>query len=321
MGRVTGAPSLERIREAQAAIRRAAVRTPLLPLNFSDAPARIHLKLENLQAIGSFKIRAAAFAIAMMAPDQLAAGVLTASAGNMGQAVAWEARRRGIACTVIVPDTAPQRKLEAMRQLGARLISVPFDEWWATLDAREYKGVEGRFIHPFDDDDVVAADGTIGLEILEEQPDVEAILVPWGGGGLSTGIAAAVKAIKPSCQVFAVEVQGAAPLAPSLNAGRPISIDYTASFVDGIGSKTVFPNMLQLAQRLLAGSLVTTAEETARCVRLLMERNHVVAEGAGAAPVAAAVSQLAGVDRIACVVSGGTIGAHKLAAILEGHLP
>jgi threonine dehydratase len=321
VGRITIEPTLERIREASESIQEAITRTPLVPLNLPDAPARIHLKLENLQTIGSFKIRAAAFAMAMTPRDQLASGVLTASAGNMGQAVAWEAARRGIACTVVVPDTAPQRKLEAMRQLGARLVSVPFDEWWATLDAREYKGVAGRFIHPFDDGDVVAADGTIGLEILEEQPDVEAIVVPWGGGGLSTGIAAAVKAIKPSCQVFAVEVEGAAPLAPSLEAGRPVSIEYRPSFVDGIGSKTVFPNMLELARRLLAGSLVTSVEETARCVRLLMERNHVVAEGAGAAPVAAALSGRVGADRIACVVSGGTIDAHKLATILEGGVP
>ena len=297
------------------------MRTPLVPLNLADPPAAIHLKLENLQTIGSFKIRAAAFAMAMTPPDQLVNGVLTASAGNMGQAVAWEAGRRGIPCTVVVPDTAPQRKLEAMRQLGARIISVPFDEWWATLDARRYKGVEGRFIHPFDDEHVVAADATIGLEILEEQPEVEAILVPWGGGGLSTGIAAAVKAIKPSCRVFAVEVEGSAPLAPSLEAARPVSIDFRPSFVDGIGSKTVFPNMFQLAQRLLAGSLVTTVEETARAVGLLMERNHVVAEGAGAAPVAVALSGRVDARRIACVVSGANIDAHKLATIVEGNVP
>lgn len=297
------------------------MRTPLVPLNIRDAPATIHLKLENLQTIGSFKIRAAAFVMAMTPPDELANGVVTASAGNMGQAVAWEAARRGIPCTVVVPDTAPQRKLEAMRQLGARIISVPFDEWWATLDARTYKGVEGRFIHPFDDELVVAADGTIGLEILEEQPDIEVILVPWGGGGLSTGIAAAVKAIKPACRVFAVEVEGTAPLAPSLEAGRPITIDFHPSFVDGIGSKTVFPNMLELAQGVLAGSLVTTVEETAHAVRLLMERNHVVAEGAGAASVAVALSGRVDAGRIACVVSGGNIDAHKLVTILEGNVP
>jgi len=321
LARVTDAPALERIREASAAIHEASLRTPLVSLNLSDAPARIFLKLENLQSIGSFKIRAAAFAMAQTPPDELTVGVLTASAGNMGQAVAWEARRRGIPCTVVVPDTAPQRKLEAMRQFGARLIPVPFDRWWATLDARSYDGVDGVFIHPFDDDRVVAADSTVGLEILEELPSVDAILVPWGGGGLATGIAAAVKAIKPACRVFAVEVEGAAPLAPSLEAGHPVSVDFRPSFVDGIGSKTVFPNMLELARQLLAGSLVASVEQTARCVRLLMERNHVVAEGAGAAPVAAALSGRIDAERIACVVSGGTIDAHKLVTILEGNIP
>ncbi len=319
---VVTAPSLDRIREARAAISDSAViRTPLVPLNVGDAPATIHLKLENLQPIGSFKIRAAAFAMSTAPPSDLALGVLTASAGNMGQAVAWEARRRGIPCTVVVPDTAPQRKLTAMRDLGARIISVSFDEWWATLGARAYEGVDGLFIHPFDDDRIVAGDGTIGLEIIEDLPDVDTILVPWGGGGLSSGIAAAVSQLKPDCRVFAVEVEGAAPLAAALAAGAPVNIDYRPSFVDGIGSKTVFPNMLVLAQQLLAGSLVATVDDTARAVRLLIERNRVVAEGAGAAPVAVAMSGVDGARKVACVISGGTIDAHKLAVILEGGVP
>lgn len=315
------APELDRVRAASRAIAGAAIRTPLVPLNFDGAPAAIYLKLENLQTIGSFKIRAAAFAMSQVLPEDLSRGVLTASAGNMGQAVAWEARRRGVPCTVVVPESAPARKLDAMRQLGARIISVTFDEWWATLGARSYAGVEGLFVHPFDDENVVAADGTVGLEILEEMPDVEAILVPWGGGGLSTGIASAVCALKPGCAVYAVEVDGAAPLAASLAAGRPVSIDYLPSFVDGIGSKTVFPNMFALAQQLLAGSLVASVQETARCVRSLAERVHVVAEGAGAAPLAVALSGRVPASRIACVVSGGNIDAHKLSIIFEGGVP
>lgn len=318
---VIAAPTIESIRAARDAIAGAAVRTPLYRFNAPDAPAEIYLKLENLQPIGSFKIRAAAYAMASVPARDLARGVLTASAGNMGQAVAWEARRRGIPCTVVVPDSAPKRKLEAMRQMGARIIPVFFDEWWATLGARSYAGVEGLFIHPFDDDAVVAADGTIGLEILEDLPDVDAVLVPWGGGGLSTGIASAIKALKPACSVFAVEVDGAAPLSASLAAGTAVTIDYRPSFVDGIGSKTVFPNMLRLAQELLDGSLVTTAGDTAKCVRLLMERNRVVAEGAGAAPVAAALSGEASASTIVCVVSGGNIDGHKLTRILEGEVP
>jgi len=298
-----------------------AIRTPLLPLNLRGAPAEIHLKLENLQPIGAFKIRAAAFAMACIPPRDLGRGVLTASAGNMGRAVAWEARRLGIPCSVVVPDTAPEIKLEAIRLLGAQIVQVSFDRWWRTLADRGYEGLGGTFIHPFDDENVIAADATIGLEIVEDLPDVDVILVPWGGGGLSIGIATAIRAVKPSCRVFAVEVEGAAPLAPSLAAGKPVTIDYRPSFVDGIGSKTVFPDMLDLAVELLAGSLIATVDETAACVRLLAQRNRVVTEGAGAVPVAVALSGRVDGSQIACVVSGGNIDPHKLAAIIEGRLP
>lgn len=316
---VAAPPALGRIRAAREAIRSSSVRTPLLQLNVLDAPASIHLKLENLQPIGSFKIRAAAYATASIPRDELDLGVITASAGNMGQAVAWEARRLGIPCTVVVPDSAPQRKLDAMRQLDARIIPVTFDEWWATLADRAYAGIDGKFIHPFDDDDVIAADGTIGLEIVEDLPDVEVILVPWGGGGLSTGIAAAVRAVKPECRVFAVEVEGAAPLVSSLAAGRPVTIDYRPSFVDGIGSKTVFPNMLAMAQQLLDGSLTASLDEIAAALRLMAERNRVIAEGAGAVALAVALSGKAGKGHIACIVSGGNIDLPKLTKILGEH--
>ena len=318
---VTAAPSIERIREARDSIVGAAIRTPLVPLNMDGGPAGIHLKLENLQPVGAFKIRAAACAMAAARPTDLERGVLTASAGNMGVAVAWEARRRGIPCTVVAPETAPEAKLDGLRRLGARVVSVSFDRWWTTLSERSYPGIEATFIHPFDDEHVMAADGTIGLEIVEDLPDVDVILVPWGGGGLSIGIAAALRAVKKSGRVFAVEVDGAAPLAPSLAAGRPVTVDYRPSFVDGIGSKTVFPNMLDLAREYLAGSLITTPDEAARSVRILLERNRIVAEGAGAAPVAVAMSGQAGHGRIACVISGGNIDVHKVVAILEGRTP
>jgi threonine dehydratase len=208
-----------------------------------------------------------------------------------------------------------------VRGLGAEVILVSFDRWWQTFEDRSYPGVEGMFVHAFDDEHVIAGNATIGLEIVEDLPEVETVLVPWGGGGLSTGIAAAVRAMKPAARVFAVEVEGAAPLAAALRAGRPEAIDYRPSFVDGIGSKTVMPNMLEQAQRLLAGSLTATVEEVAAAVRLLAERARVVAEGAGAAAVAVALSGRAGRGPIACVVSGGNIDLHKLAAILEGGAP
>jgi threonine dehydratase len=286
-----------------------------------DAPAEIYLKLENLQPIGAFKTRGAAFAMAEIPREKLAHGVLTASAGNMAQAVAWSARELGISCTVIAPDTAPQAKLDGIKRLGGDVISVPFDRWWQTLIDRRFPGIDGMFIHPFDDENVMAGNGTIGLEILEDLPDVETILVPWGGGGLSIGIAAAVRGLGSSCQVVAVEVETGAPLAASLRAGVPASVQHRPSFVDGIGSKSVLPNMLELAQRYLAGSLVATVDEAASAVRTMAERNRVIAEGAGAVALALAMSGRAGAGRIACIVSGGNIDLHKLAVILEGGTP
>jgi threonine dehydratase len=254
----------------------------------------------------------------LASPDELAGGVWTASAGNMAQGVAWEARRRGLACTVVVPDNAPETKLAAITRLSARIVEVPWERWWQVLVERSYPGMEGLFIHPTADAAVVAGNGTIGLEILEDLPDVDAVLVPWGGGGLSCGIGSALRASGSAAKVFACEVETAAPLAASLAAGRPLAIDYTASFVDGIGARAVLPELWPLASSLLAGSLVVSLAETAAAIRYLVARARVVAEGAGAAPVAAALSDRAPEGKIACVVSGGNIDATVLARILGG---
>ncbi|MGQ0383548.1 MAG: threonine ammonia-lyase [Gammaproteobacteria bacterium] len=312
--------TLDDIRSARDRIAGSAWRTPLLRLN-ADAPPEIWLKLENLQPIGSFKIRGAANAMARIPRDRLAQGVFTASAGNMAQGVAWCARKLGIPCTVIAPDTAPAAKRAAIERLGARTILVPFDRWWRTFEQRSYPGVEGTFIHAFDDDDVMAGNGTIGLEILEHLPEVDAVVIPWGGGGLASGIATALKALKPDCRVYAAEVETAAPLAPSLAAGKPVVVDYQPTFVDGIGSKAVFPAMFERAQRLLQGSLVASVAEVASALRLLAERNHVVAEGAGACSVANALAGRAGTGKIACIVSGGNLDASRLCEALAGRVP
>jgi len=311
--------SLEDIRRAQSVIAGRAIRTPLVPLNSWDAPAEIYLKLENLQPIGSFKIRGAANAMTQMTSQELARGVLTASAGNMAQAVAWNARRLGIPCTVIAPDTAPAAKVEAVQRLGGRVIKVSFDRWWQTFADRSYPGIDGAFVHAFDDVRVMAGNGTIGLEILEDLPDVDTVLIPWGGGGLASGIATALRPLKPGIHIWAVEVETGAPLAASLKAGRVETVDYQPSFVDGIGSKTVFPDFLQRAQDLLDGSLVASLGEIAAAIRLMIERNHVVAEGAGACPLAVAISGRAGSGKIVCVVSGGSIGADEVVKILSEH--
>jgi threonine dehydratase len=304
---------LETIREARERIAGAAIRTPLIQLQDTD----VWLKLEVLQPIGSFKIRGAANAMAQMAPAELAPGVVTASAGNMAQGVAWNARRLGVACTVVAPDHAPDAKVRAVERLGGRVLKVPFDEWWQAFVDRGRPGLDGAFVHAFDDERVMAGNGTIGLELLEDLPDVDAVLVPWGGGGLASGIASAVKALRPSCRVLAVEVETGAPLTAALAAGEPRTVDYRPSFVDGIGSRTVFASMLRRAQALLDGTVVVSLDEVADAVRLLAARAHVVAEGAGAAPVAAALSGRAGGGRLACVVSGGSIDPATLASLLN----
>ena len=311
-------PTLDDIQEARRRIVGSAIRTPLVRLNVFDAPAEIFLKLENLQPIGSFKIRGATNAMAHIPTEQLKRGVLTASAGNMAQGVAWRARELGIPCTVVAPDSAPETKIKAIERLGGRVIKVPFERWWQTFQECAYPGVNARFIHAFDDPYVMAGNGTIALEILEELPEVDAIVIPWGGGGLTCGIATAVRAMRPGCRLFAAEVVTAAPLTASLAAGAPQVVDYKPSFVDGIGSKTVFPQMFASAQALIDGALVASVDEVAAALRLMAERNHIIAEGAGACPVACALSGKAGSGKVVCVVSGGNIDLGTLCAVLGG---
>jgi threonine dehydratase len=227
----------------------------------------------------------------------------------------------GVPSSAIVPEQAPQTKLDAMERLGMRALKVPYDRWWAVITDHHYPGMKGVFVHPVADPAVIAGNGTIGLEIQEDLPDVDAVVVPYGGGGLSCGIASAIRARQPRTRVFAAEVDTAAPFAASLEAGSPQTINHTPSFVDGIGGKSMLPEMWPLAKRVLAGSLVVTLDDVADAVKLLVERNHVVAEGAGAVPVAAALAGKAGKGKVVCVVSGGNIDVGKLAAVLEGRIP
>ena len=312
-------PSLAEIKDARRMIAGAAIRTPLVRLNVMDAPAEIYLKLENLQPIGSFKIRGASNAMGHMTPSSLARGVLTASAGNMAQGVAWRARELGIPCTVVTPDTAPETKLNAIERLGGRVIKAPFENWWKAFEERAFPGVEATFIHAFDDVDVMAGNGTIALELVEDLPEFDAVVVPWGGGGLSCGIAAAMRELNPKCKVYAAEVATAAPLAASLAAGSPQTVQYQPSFVDGIGSKMVFPQMFARAQELLAGSLVAELDEIASALRLMAERNHIIAEGAAASSVACALAGRAGGGKVICIISGGNIDSSVLCGILSGN--
>lgn len=312
---------IEEIRAARERIEGIVVRTPLVRLNVEDAPGEVYLKLENLQPIGSFKLRGAANAMAAAEPASLAGGVYTASAGNMAQGVAYVARDRGLSCRVIVPDGAPQTKLDAIERLGGEVIKETFEVWWQVMLDHGRSGEKGKFIHPVSDPAVIAGNATIGLEILDDLPDVDTVIVPYGGGGLSSGIASAIKAIKPDTRIYASEVDTGAPLAPSLAAGHPVTIKHTPSFVDGIGGPGLMPEMWPLAKKLLDGALVCTLEQVAAAIRLLVERNRVVAEGAGASSVAAALTGKAGSGKIVCVVSGGNIDALVLSAILRGELP
>jgi threonine dehydratase len=298
-----------------------AIRTPLVRLHAPESPAEIWLKLECLQQIGSFKIRGAANAVRSAAPGAIAGGILTTSAGNMAQGVSWMAREEGVPATIIVPEHAPQAKLDAIEQLGGSVIKVPFERWWQAMEEGSFPGTAGYFVHPVMDDAVMAGNGTIGLELVEELDEIDTVLIPWGGGGLATGIASALAALSPRTKIFACEPETGAPLVASLAAGEAVGVDYTPSFVDGSGSKALLPPMWERARPLLSGAFSLTLDETAAAVRLLAARARVVAEGAGALSVAAAVSGSAGEGRIVCIVSGGNIDAGRLAAILEGRTP
>jgi threonine dehydratase len=314
-------PSHEEIQEARNRIDGVARRTPLVRLDCPDLPAEIWLKLECLQPIGSFKIRGAANALVRIPAVELARGVVTASAGNMAQGVAWCARERGVPCTVIAPDTAPATKISATERLGARIIQVPFDRWWKTFQERRFPGVNGTFIHAFDDPHVMAGNGTIGLEIIEELTDASAVVIPWGGGGLTCGIGVALRAVAPQCRIFAAEAETGAPFAAALAAGAPTPVDFRPTFVDGIGSRQVLPQMLEHARSLVDGAIVASLEQIAAAMRLIAERARVVTEGAGACSLAAALSGRAGSGRIVCIVSGGNIDLDAYARLVPGTQP
>lgn len=310
--------SLQDIKEAQQRIKGKVNRTPLIRFYGDSLPTEIYLKLENLQPIGSFKLRGACNAMSIGDRSLLKDGVYTASAGNMAQGVAWNARMMNISCTVIVPDHAPQTKLDAITRLGAKFIKVPFNDWWQVLVTRKFEGIKGLFVHSVSDPAVIAGNGTVGLEILEDLPDVDTVIVPFGGGGLISGIATAVKTVKPGVKVFASEVETAAPLAPSLAAGEPVKVEYLPSFVDGMGSAGLLTEMWPLVSKLVNGSIVLSLKQIADAIKLLMERSRVIAEGAGGSSFAAALTGKAGTGKTVCVISGGNIDAEKLIQIFSG---
>jgi threonine dehydratase len=308
---------LAEIEAARERIAGAAVRTPLLRLHV-EAPAEIYLKLENLQPVNSFKIRGATNAVLLASAQERAKGLVTASAGNMAQGVAWAARELGVPATIAVPEHAPQAKLAAIERLGGRVLKMPYDDWWNVIVTSRVDGVEGLFVHPVQDPGVMAGNGTIGLEVLDDLPGPDAVVIPYGGGGLTVGIASAVKALRPDTKIFTAEPATGAALAAAFAAGQPTTVDYQPSFVDGSGSRRVLDTMWPLVTPLVDEALSIPVAEVAAAVRLLAERARVVAEGAGALALAAALSGRAGTGKVVAIVSGGNINLSTLAETFTG---
>ena len=308
---------LSEIQEARKRIAHTIVRTPLIRLDLGPDFPDIRLKLENLQPINAYKLRGAANAVALLPDSERKRGVWTISAGNAGQGVAYAARQAGVPCAVVVIETAPKSKLERMRALGAKLIPVSYEVAWKTLDERSFPGADGTFIHPFDDDNFIAGHGTMGLEILEDAPDTAAVIASIGGGGLITGVGAAIKALKPETKIFGVEPETAAPSALSFKMGSPqVFKDWKASFVDGAGGQSTFPRMWERMKPIVDDYFVVTLEETRKAMRLMAEKARVISEGAGALPLAAALSGKAGKGPIVAVVSGGNIDLNKFCEVI-----
>ncbi len=309
--------ALAEIREARKRIAGIVVRTPMVRLELGSDHPDIRLKLENLQPISAYKLRGAANAVALLSASDRARGVWTISAGNAGQGVAYAARKAGVPCTVVAIETAPAAKIERMRALGAKLILVPFAVAWKALEERAFPGAEGTFVHPFDDHNFIAGHGTMGLEIVEDVPDVAAVIAAIGGGGLITGVGSAVKALKPGVKVFGAEPETAAPAALSFARGSPqVFKEWKATFVDGAGGQSLFPRMWERMQPVVDGCIVVTLEETKRAMRMMAERIRVIAEGAGALPLAAALTGKAGRGPIVAIVSGGNIDLQKFSELI-----
>jgi threonine dehydratase len=309
--------ALSEIREAQKRIAGTIVRTPLVRLELGPGFPEVRLKLENLQPINAYKLRGAANAVAMLSESERKLGVWTISAGNAGQGVAYAARRAGVPSTVVVIETAPASKIERMRALGAKLIPVPYEAAWQALEARSFPGAEGTFVHPFDDHNFIAGHATMGLEILEDAPDIAAVIASIGGGGLITGVASAIKALKPEIKIWGAEPETAAPAALSFAEGSPqVFKDWKSSFVDGAGGQSVFPRMWERMKPLVDGYIVVSLEETKAAMRLMAEKARIISEGAGALPLAAALTGKAGKGPIVAIVSGGNIDLKKFCELI-----
>jgi len=309
---------LSEIEEARKRIAKTIVRTPLIRLELGPEFPDIRLKLENLQPINAYKLRGAANAVAMLSEEERKRGVWTISAGNAGQGVAYAAREAGVPCAVVVVETAPKSKLERMKALGAKLFPVSYEVAWQALEERSFPGADGTFIHPFDDHNFITGHATMGLEILEDAPDTAAVIASIGGGGLITGVGSAIKALKPDTKILGAEPETAAPAALSFEKGSPqVFKNWEASFVDGAGGQSMFPRMWERMRPVVNGCLVVSLEETKKTMRLMAEKTRIISEGAGALPLAAALSGKAGKGPIVAIVSGGNIDLEKFCELVS----
>ena len=311
--------AIEDVRAARARIAGTVMRTPLVKLQLGSGYPDIRLKLENLQPINAYKLRGAVNAVAMLSDAERRRGVWTVSAGNAGQGVAFAARQAGVPCTVVAIETAPQAKLDRMRALGAKLVLVPYEKAWEAIETHSFDGVEGTLVHPFDDHNFIAGHGTMALEILEDEPETQAIITSIGGGGLVVAVGSVLRALKPDAKTYGVEPETAAPFALSWQEGRPLQFpSWQSSFVDGAGGRSVVPRMWERMNPVVDGAFVVTLEETRLAMRMMAEKSRVISEGAGAMPLAAALAGKAGRGPVVCVVSGGNLDLSKFAELVAG---
>jgi len=314
--------TLDEIRSARGRIAATVLRTPQIPWQGPSAPASVYLKLDNLQPTGSFKVRGAGNSLAVAAEKGNLPGVYTTSAGNMAQALAWHAKRQGVPCTAIVPDTAPEIKLAGIRRHGAKIVQLPWERVWDVMTEGKYEPLQDSvYIPPFSSNPMIAGNGTAGLEIFEDLPEVKKVFVPIGGGGLISGVAIALRSLGPEVEVVACESEAATPFTASLRAGKAVEVARNPSFVDGIGARNVLPEMWDRLSGLVTTSRVLKLEEIASAIRYCFERHHIVVEGAAGAAVAAALGEPDPGGPVVALVSGGNLDSAKLVTILEGKVP
>ena len=311
--------TLDKIYHAAFVLKEVARQTDLIYAPQLSQDAEIYLKTENLQVTGSFKLRGAYYKISQLTDEQKAAGILACSAGNHAQGVALAATRQGVRSVVCMPDSAPISKVEATKRLGAEVVLTKgaYDDAYAqALQLQKETGA--TLIHPFDDDEVIAGQGTIGLEILDQMRDLDAVIVPIGGGGLISGVAYAIKQLRPSVKVYGVQALNAPSMFESHRQGHQITLDSVSTFADGIAVKHPGDTTFAMVEQYVDDIVTVSEDEIATAILTMIEKQKLIAEGAGAVSVAAAMFgklPIAG-KKVVCLVSGGNIDVTILSRVI-----